>query len=378
MAATSESGRIPSLDGLRAISIVLVLFGHLAGTRSFPVPYHAADFFDLGSLGVRVFFVISGFLITGILLREVRASGGIDLPRFYFRRTLRIFPPYYAFLAVAIVGGAAGALELNQGDILHALTYTMNYHPERSWHLGHTWSLAVEEQFYLLWPALLLLLGRRRGLWLAAIFVVMAPVIRVGAWDLVPSIRFGMSHRFEMAADSIAIGCVLAGIDGWLRRQHLYARLLTSRLFVVVPIAVVAIGTLQNRPRSSAVLSTAMNVGIALCVHRSVQYPHDAIGRVLNARPLVWVGLSSYSLYLWQQVFLNRASSAAVCEFPLNVALAFVAATLSYYAIERPALRYRGRLEAWIFRRAVSTEEPFVSAGRQRPVWTAPEIRGQG
>lgn len=354
--------RIASLDGLRAISIVLVLFGHLVGTNGFPVPYGIGNFFQLGSLGVRVFFVISGFLITGLLLREIDASGRIDLVRFYFRRTLRIFPPYYAFLALVLLAAATGLLTLHPGDFVHAVTYTSNYHPERSWYVGHTWSLAVEEQFYLLWPALLALLGRRRGLWLAAVVVALGPVIRLAAWEFVPSIRVGMGHRFEIVADSIAAGCLLAGLDVWLRRRHTYRRLLTSRLFVLVPIAVLAIGALQGRPRLIGVFATVANVGIALCIHRAVLHPGDRIGRLLNSPPFVWVGLTSYSLYLWQQLFLNRASSAWPSEFPVSLALAVAAGTLSYYAIERPTLRYRVRLESWLF------PQPTQRRARRSPV----------
>ena len=364
--------RIASLDGLRAVSIALVLFAHLAGTRGFPVPYSVGNFLELGSLGVRVFFVISGFLITGLLLREIGGAGRIDLLRFYLRRTLRIFPPYYVFLAVVLFASAAGLLTLHPGDFGHAVTYTSNYHPERSWFVGHTWSLAVEEQFYLLWPALLILLGGRRGLWLAAIFVALSPVIRLAVWELWPAIRLGMGHRFEMVADAIATGCVLAGIDGWLRRQGLYTRFLSSRLFVLVPIVVVAVGALQNRPRLISVLGTVANVGIALCIHRSVLHPSDRVGRVLNSRPLVWVGALSYSLYLWQQLFLNRASSAWSSEFPVNLVLAVMAATISYYAIERPALRYRHHLESWLFARPVRRR-----LRRRPPILTRSDAAGK-
>lgn len=347
----SQPVRIASLDGLRAVSIVLVLFGHLAGTRYFPVPYGLARLFDFGDLGVRVFFVISGFLITGLLLREVESTGRIDPLRFYFRRTFRIFPPYYAFLLAVAVMSVMGLLSLAPGDLFHALTYTSNYHPARSWNVGHTWSLGVEEQFYLLWPAVLILAGTRRGLWIAAAFVAAAPLLRLGVWIFAPSLREGMEHRFEMAADSIAIGCLLAGAERWLRDRARYQRWLASRLFVVVPLVVVALSALHSRPRLAMAFATVMNVGIALCIHRAVLHANGPVGRVLNSAPFVWVGLLSYSIYLWQQLFLNRASAAPLTAFPLNVALVFAAAALSYYLIERPSLRYRQTLETKLFGR---------------------------
>ena len=164
---STEGRRIRSLDGLRAVSIILVMISHLIGVRGFLVPEAAGRVFELGELGVRVFFVISGFLITSILLRELAEHNSVDLVRFYFRRTLRIFPPYYLFVLVLAIVQAIGLITLNPGDLSHALSYSSNYHPQRSWFVGHTWSLAVEEQFYILWPAILLLLGKRKGLVLA-------------------------------------------------------------------------------------------------------------------------------------------------------------------------------------------------------------------
>src|SRR5215467_1615399 len=100
---TTEGGRIRSLDGLRAVSIGLVMISHLLGIRGFFIPEAAGRIFELGELGVRVFFVISGFLITSILLKELADRNSVNLVRFYFRRTLRIFPPYYLFVLVLAV-----------------------------------------------------------------------------------------------------------------------------------------------------------------------------------------------------------------------------------------------------------------------------------
>ena len=166
MPPCAKSTRLHSLDGLRAVSIVLVLVGHVAGTVNAPAiltPLH-----NLGNFGVKIFFVISGFLITLLLLDELRRRGKIDMRGFYLRRCFRIFPAFYFFIACMMIAHAGGYLELFPGDLLHAATFTMNYHHDRAWALNHTWSLAVEEQFYLLWPLLLLLLGTRRALACAA------------------------------------------------------------------------------------------------------------------------------------------------------------------------------------------------------------------
>ena len=189
----SEAGgsRIASLDGIRGISILMVLVAHLSGTKNFPFTELMHQIGDLGNLGVRVFFVISGFLITSLLLHEVKKTGTISLKGFYLRRTFRIFPAFYAYIAIMGVAWALGWIPLRAADVIHASTYTVNYAHGRSWYIGHIWSLSVEEQFYLLWPAALLLLprgeGTRRGAAIVAIIVILvAPFARIGTWTLLP------------------------------------------------------------------------------------------------------------------------------------------------------------------------------------------------
>jgi peptidoglycan/LPS O-acetylase OafA/YrhL len=133
-----STARVPCLDGLRALSIGLVLSGHLVGTRGFPViPRWLLPPFFNGSLGVTVFFVISGFLITGLLAREVDQRGGVDFRQFYLRRALRIFPAYYTLLAVVLLLRALGAVSVSGTELLAAFTYTRNFVPQGAWHTGH-------------------------------------------------------------------------------------------------------------------------------------------------------------------------------------------------------------------------------------------------
>jgi peptidoglycan/LPS O-acetylase OafA/YrhL len=122
----SPARRIPSLDGLRAISILAVLFGHLEGTRGFPDALGrvvSPRAFDLANLGVRVFFVISGYLITRILIDAQEAQGSLQLSRFYFNRFFRIVVPYYAFLAIIVMAARFELVQLAPGDLGYALAY---------------------------------------------------------------------------------------------------------------------------------------------------------------------------------------------------------------------------------------------------------------
>jgi peptidoglycan/LPS O-acetylase OafA/YrhL len=361
--------RIPSLDGLRAISIVFVLVSHLAGTARFPLSEATGNVLFLGDLGVHVFFVISGFLITGLLLDELARSSRIDIGRFYFRRTLRIFPPYYAMIAAVLVAQAMGWLRLSSNDAIHAATYTSNYHAGGSWFLGHTWSLSVEEQFYLLWPAIVVLAGPRRAIAIAAGVVLLSPAVRLLSFSVAP---VGMAYRFENVADAIAVGCVLAGARATLHRRHAYMAALGSPLFFLVPCAVVGVNLLHFHPRLYfAAALTVENIGLALCIDWCVTHSEGRIGRLLNAPAVAYVGVLSYSLYLWQQIFLNRASASAVSAFPLNVVLVIIAALGSFYLIERPALRFRRRHE----RRQAPRADRSAAASREVVGGTVPAVR---
>lgn len=339
-----QTGRIASLDGLRAISISLVLIGHLSGTRYFPLPKTIGDFFSLAEIGVIVFFVISGYLITTLLLQELNATNQINLLKFYFRRTLRIFPPYYTLLFTLWLLRGFGIIAISNNDLLAALTYTSNYFARESWYVGHTWSLAVEEQFYLLWPATLLWLGRRRAMYCAAALLLICPLLRTLA--IAHIWHSPDSTAFEIVADSLASGCLLALRREWLHVQRWYLRLLGTRMFFVMPLLIVAMSALHRSTRIyHSVGLSFINIGAAICVDWCITWHAGRVGRWLNARWMVFIGVLSYSLYLWQQVFLHRSAMTIITTFPLNLALTLLAAMVSYSAIETPSLQLRQRLE---------------------------------
>jgi peptidoglycan/LPS O-acetylase OafA/YrhL len=343
------SERIPSLDGLRALSIAMVLWGHLYGTRNYW--WAQGGFWDVGELGVRFFFVISGLLITRLLLQEVADTGQIDLKRFYFRRTLRIFLPYYAFLLFLLLARPLGWFALTDSDLAYGFTYTSNYHLTRSWSIGHTWSLSVEEQFYLLWPAALLWLGVSRGLLVSGLVLLLCPVLRLAWFWFWPERTDGIGHQFETVADALALGCLLAGKAYWPEPvRAFYEWILQSRLMMAVPLVAIVTNAMHEHPLLFFFLGhTVVNVCAALCIDWAVRRQAGLIGRTLNSRPLVWIGVMSYSLYLWQQLFLNRHSESWTTSFPQNLVFVLAVAWVSYLLIERPALQLRQWLEPKIF-----------------------------
>lgn len=335
------------------MSVTMVLLSHVFETLPFAVPDALYPMATFGPLGVRAFFVISGFLITHLLLEEHRKYGSISLFQFYFRRTSRIFPALYAFVLAMLAAQCLGWIALWPGDALHALTYTTNYHHERAWEIGHLWSLAVEEQFYLLWPALFLVLGVRGAACVAAATLLAAPAVRVLTWLYLPEQREGIGESFQTVADPIATGCVLAFVRTWLAADARFVRVQSRGITVWVLVAmIVAIhGTRSKISFSYPVGETMMNVCIALFLDWCLRNPTSRLGRFLNWAPMVHVGLLSYSLYLWQQPFMAR-DGALVTIFPLNLICVFGVAMLSYHLIESPFLRWRVIIgKKWLPRR---------------------------
>ncbi len=306
--------RLPSLDGLRALAVFLVCLGHLGGTRHFITSAAMARVGDVGNLGVRIFFVISGFLITHLLLVERGRTGRISLKAFYIRRALRILPAFYVFLGTAALLTLFGVLENDRGDFIHALTYTMNYRGMTDhFSLRHLWSLSVEEQFYLLWPAVVVVCSTR------------------GA-GRVP--------------DALATGAALAIAFPRLERTRWFDKLISSRalplLFVVVWLA----NRATDHPHFFwAICIPVMNVAIALLIARYVRHPHLPLAKLFNTAPAVAIGTLSYSLYLWQELFLIqwRSTTSVLQQFPFNLVAACACALVSYAVVEQPFLRLKTR-----------------------------------
>jgi peptidoglycan/LPS O-acetylase OafA/YrhL len=341
---------MPSLDGIRAISILLVLYGHLSGTRHFPVTNatYGQWFGDVAHLGVYVFFVISGFLITSLLMSERESTGTISLKQFYLRRVLRIFPAFYAFVLVLAIAATWGAVQLTGRDFAYALTFSFNYSPDHPWLLGHLWSLSIEEQFYLLWPLMFVFMRARHALIVAITTVFASALLRaaIRAWVIHagPQVLISKMTIFPAMCDYLAAGCALAMLRPWLLTQGWYLRLTSSRwLLLMVPV-VLAINRVGGDPLVILLGSPVTNVCLAVLIESSTRHANSLAGRFLNWKPIAFIGTLSYSLYLWQEVFLDRHSGSWMNAFPQNLLFAFFAALASYFLVERAFIRWRRRL----------------------------------
>jgi len=351
-----KAGYLPTLDGWRAIAILAVLLDHTAEYS--PLRHYSkwAGFSHLGPNGVSLFFAISGFLICSRLLEEDAAFGQISLRGFYIRRACRILPPALVYLVAIGALSVLGLVLVSPGELWSSALFFRNYLPgnwiSRGWggYTVHYWSLAVEEHFYFLWPAMLVFLGKKRARWFALLLAIAVAGWR--SWDFhrhwfdrwIPGLLFG--SRTDVRLDALLLGCVAAMILDNDSVRALVGRHFKARVWLLCVGSYVAVQLiyLSQHSRSYSLFESAL---LPLVVGGTVYGPKTLITSLLESRYLKWIGRLSYSLYLWQQLFSvpEAGSSFSILQrFPLNVGMIFLCAWLSYRFIERPFIRWGHRL----------------------------------
>jgi peptidoglycan/LPS O-acetylase OafA/YrhL len=343
-----------SLDGLRGLAIVAVVWHHAGGVGA------ASLVARRGFLGVDLFFVLSGFLIVTLLLRERDARGDIHLPRFYARRALRIFPLYYAllaFVAVALTLRPSASWSATFWDKLpYYLTYLSNWVPDATL-LAVTWSLAAEEQFYLVWPPLEKLLRPRVLLGVLGAFLAVNQVLNFELGRTVWPARLiecrAQLEILQITFTPIALGVVLAHT---LHDHRGFARIGSFIRSPLAPWAAIGVvltaaawrDDLSGFPRLS--IQIALTLLLATCVVRE----DHAFAGVLRFAPLARVGIVSYGMYLLHMFAVGPAEAlsrklgivGAVPTFVVCGALTYAAAEVSFRFFETPWLRWKRRFES--------------------------------
>jgi peptidoglycan/LPS O-acetylase OafA/YrhL len=322
----SARKRIPSLDGLRAVSILFVILAHLTETAGFPHTPVTAFAGRFGRFGVQVFFVISGYLITTLLLAEHSKNGCISLRLFYRRRAYRIMPASLFTTTLIVATMNALGIRLGRSYILASYTFSLGYLRHIPWQLGHLWSLGAEEQFYLVWPLGLALFFAHRT-WVAWGMMLAAPLARLA---LVHYTDRSLDYAFPAVADSMAAGCLVALYIPELDRLPVWFHSLPS---VLILVSMAMFGS--TRIQEHSVLYWGLEpMVIALAMYVLVRREDW----VLNNRSIMYVGSLSFALYLVQQPFLCAKMHSPVTAFPLNIICAVFAAVALHYVIERPIL----------------------------------------
>ena len=350
-----RGNHLGSLDGLRALSILLVILSHSAGALG--IGGRSYLFIFIGHLGVSIFFVISGLLITWLMIREREATGRVSLRDFYIRRTLRILPVFWLFLLCVMGLRSAQVIAVSGIDLLRAFTFTRNYPiwvhgQEYSWWLNHAWSLSLEEQFYLVWPSLFAFLSWKGSRYFAAATALAGPALRVGSYYLLPGLRGYGRGMFHTSIDLLMMGCVAAfALDSPRWRERL--KKIPANAVVVAAIGFLfglepwILGHLRAHTFGNALAEVFMptfeGCMIAASILVLVTGTGGMVRTVLNQRLVMHVGKISYGLYLWQQLFFLPGSVPSVAGLLWRWTAAYLMALTSFHLLEKPMLGLRKR-----------------------------------
>jgi peptidoglycan/LPS O-acetylase OafA/YrhL len=337
---SQTSGRIDVLDGWRTISVLLVIFSHLVLQSSIGISHHSNFlarkiyiplFEGLGYVGVDIFFVISGFVICRGFIHESEAFNRISLSAFYVRRSFRILPPLIIYVVTVFALSLFNVVDRDAQSVVRALTFTCNI-PIGScggWLGGHTWSLSVEEQFYLVIPLVFAAFSSYRGMALTGIAIALPIIVLIV--DLV-----GHSGVAKFLSDFCAVG---VGVACALNERRVRDLVQSSPqwLFYGALAGIVVLARLHNT-RLWTVATVVLAIVIAYSLFTSMKND-SLVGRWLSARPMLTVGRASYGLYLWQQLATSPFPGAGVGFYTFSLASCFLLVLASYTWIERPLIR---------------------------------------
>ncbi len=334
----------PSLDGLRGVAILLVIFAHLQLSTNF---LYSAIF--SGPLGVLIFFVLSGFLITTLCIREKVTTGTISLKNFYVRRVLRILPVAYLYLVVICVLNQVFNLKIHYISLLGSMLFLQDFTSYfrkyySSWYTGHYWSLSVEEQFYLLVP---FILKKQFKLYLFLIlFIIFAiPAIMVLQY-FYPVFNSGALYAFThflIKFQAIAVGCFCSiCMFKYADVKSVFAKYkLMGNVAAILIIFSIGYNDLLDLQNVFSGLIVSLLTGYIIITN--ITTLSDFVYKFLNWKALKIIGILSYSIYIWQELFTARENMlpGLVNVFPYNVLWIAIVSSLSYYIYESYFLRLK-------------------------------------
>lgn len=348
-AARFRLGYRPALDGVRGVAILAVLAFHT---------HHIFGWSILkgGSAGVDIFFVLSGFLITALLIEEWEYNGEISLKGFYWRRILRLVPALLIVLVILYLFAGVFLPATEAADtrrsipvaFLYASDFALAFFQLRLGALQHTWSLAIEEHFYLIWPLFLLaalkLGASRKRLIVITLSLAVASAIHRAVLHQLGALPVRTYYGVDTRADALLIGCATAMCVCWgfLRAQSLRSLVIPAVALIVT----LMFATGYASPFMHLGGFTLLASAAAIVIVWVVLAPSSYLRKCLEFGPLVWVGRISYGLYLWHYPIF-KAGSLLRLAWPLHLLVAVMATLaitcLSYYLLERPTLKLKRR-----------------------------------
>jgi len=341
-----QNSYFPSLDGLRGIAIIMVVLFHLNITSRF---YYRTIF--NGEVGVLIFFVLSGFLITTLCIKEKVTTGNISLKDFYIRRALRIFPVAYLFILVLIVLNFIFKLDINYINILGAAFYLMNFSfyfrkYNFSWDTAHFWSLSVEEQFYLVIP---FILKKKFRVFLIVIlsivFLLPFMIVLQSFYSVLNNVVLYALTHYLIKFQAIAVGCLFSVIAFKypFNNNVIIKTKVAANILAIFVILIIQYDSFFNLQSIFSGLLISLLAGYIII--SNIIPANDFIFKLLNSKILKVTGVLSYSIYIWQQIFTSgdKRLPGFMVIFPYNLICLVVVSCLSYYFYESIFLRLKAK-----------------------------------
>jgi peptidoglycan/LPS O-acetylase OafA/YrhL len=341
-----NSDYLPELDGIRALAILMVMAIHAR------VPHASGGF-----IGVDLFFVLSGYLITSLLMKEHRKTGTVDFKRFYWRRCLRLLPALTALLVIYVIFGLN--FQLNRSTMMRDVTIVFFY--AASWSralynipsdwLGHTWSLSIEEQFYFIWPAILILIINCNLVKKITLLSIIAISVCVYRYYLLfnnvstDRIYFG----FDTRIDTTLYGCMLAFLlsyDSVVAKITAHRRILNVFTALSISFLVWVLTCFSGEMRLFYSIGFALTaVSAAVVVLQIIVNKRGILACTLRKPGLVYTGKISYGLYIWHWPIFNYLHAhthlPSVAKIVTGFIAAYVVSMLSYHLMEQPLLKFK-------------------------------------
>jgi peptidoglycan/LPS O-acetylase OafA/YrhL len=331
-----NSDTLPGLNGIRAIAVFLVIFYH------FGIPLVS------GGLGVLIFFVLSGFLITWLLLIEQERTNSVSIKNFYIRRTLRIFPAFYIYWLVIITYLLMKHRSIGWWQAVCSLLYVNNYYQallgDPNTAFSHTWSLAVEEQFYLCWPFVFVKLSQNRR---RMVHILVAVIGLLWVYRITSRFVFGVwqgyvYEAFEMRSDHLLIGCLLAlslRLGLWSRFWKFVCASSVPGALIIIGLVLCSFGDalvgVTFRDSVGFIVEPVLSAVLIACAVSG-----QGIWKLLDHRWMSFLGKLSYSIYLYQQLTIGfakglTAGQPVLIRLTFSVGLTVLVALGSHFFVER-------------------------------------------
>ena len=339
---------IKGFDTLRAYSIALVVITHMGWVDKLSLDGLALLF--SGGTGVQIFFTLSGFLITRILINEKERFGKIDFKIFFIRRFLRLLPPLIIFYIVIAFLMHHEMIQTTRLGLLFSFLYLYNFVPNVSYYtveLAHTWSLAVEEQFYLMWP---FVINRFKKIVSVNVIIPIMIGLCILAHYLLPGFDFAKDFKtsrwFVPAVAPIMIGSFFALMNDM--KQETWMKWFDKNKSILFVSAVLFIFPLYSPNVLLKLYYVVQPIGVSLFLVWILHNQRSSLTSVLDNKYTSYVGKISYGIYVYQGFFLTTGplgGSLAIQTYPYNIVLTFLAAIVSFELVEKPILRFKRRFK---------------------------------